>query len=95
MLLWHTVLPANILNKTFIRDIKISFNIRNAGVWAPGWVFGDPEDETRAQRIFSFGLNMTCKCLMVFAKNSYYENIEKNINDPGYYSYNTPGRILQ
>jgi len=52
-------LPSNILNKTFIRDIKISFNIRNAGVWAPGWVFGDPEDETRAQRIFSFGLNMT------------------------------------
>ena len=52
-------LPASILNKTFIRDVKISFNIRNAGVWAPGWAFGDPEDETRAQRIFSFGLNMT------------------------------------
>ncbi len=52
-------LPMNIINKTFIRDIKFSFNIRNAGVWAPGWKFGDPEHETRAQRIFSFGVNMS------------------------------------
>jgi len=52
-------IPANILGKTSMRDIKISFNIKNAGVWAPDWKFGDPEDETRAQRIFSFGLNLT------------------------------------
>jgi TonB-linked SusC/RagA family outer membrane protein len=52
-------LPANILNRTFINDVKVTFNIRNAGVWAPEWKFGDPEDGTRAQRIFSFGLSMT------------------------------------
>ena len=28
-------------------------------MWAPEWKFGDPEDGTRAQRIFSLGLNMT------------------------------------
>lgn len=51
--------PRQLLNKTFISDLKVSFNIRNAAVWAPGWDLGDPEDETRAQRIFSFGLNLT------------------------------------
>ena len=52
-------LPGNILNRTFINNVKIMFNIRNAGIWAPEWKFGDPEDGTRAQRIFSFGLNLT------------------------------------
>lgn len=52
-------LPRGLLSKTFIRDMKVTFNIRNAGVWAPGWEFGDPEDESRAQRIYSFGLRLT------------------------------------
>ena len=52
-------LPQSLLNRTFIKNCKVSFNIRNAGVWAPEWNFGDPEDGTRAQRIFSLGLNMT------------------------------------
>ncbi len=52
-------IPGNLLNRTFINNVKVSFNIRNAGLWAPEWKFGDPEDGTRAQRIFSFGLNMT------------------------------------
>jgi len=52
-------MPKKTLNKTFINDLKISFNIRNAGLWAPTWKFGDPEDGTRAQRIFSLGLNLT------------------------------------
>ncbi len=51
--------PGNLLNNTFINNVKVSFNIRNVGVWAPEWKFGDPEDGTRAQRIFSFGLNLT------------------------------------
>ena len=51
--------PAGIMIGRIIHDLKVSFNIRNAGVWAPNWKFGDPEDGTRAQRIFSFGLNMT------------------------------------
>lgn len=52
-------MPKSMLTRTFINDLKVSFNIRNAGIWAPTWKFGDPEDGTRAQRIFSFGLNMT------------------------------------
>jgi TonB-linked SusC/RagA family outer membrane protein len=51
--------PKSIIDRTFISNLKVSFNIRNVGVWAPKWKFGDPEDGTRAQRIFTFGLNMT------------------------------------
>lgn len=52
-------MPKRILSKTFINNMKVTFNIRNAGLWAPEWKFGDPEDGTRAQRIYSFGLNLT------------------------------------
>lgn len=52
-------LPKSLLDRTFISSCKVSLNVRNAGVWAPEWKFGDPEDGTRAQRIFSMGLNMT------------------------------------
>jgi len=52
-------LPVKVLDRTFIRNMKFTFNIRNAAVWSPGWQFGDPEDETRAQRIYSFSLNLT------------------------------------
>ena len=51
--------PKSLLNRTFITNLKVSLNIRNAAVWSPHWKFGDPEDGTRAQRIYSFGLNMT------------------------------------
>ncbi|RLD25310.1 MAG: SusC/RagA family TonB-linked outer membrane protein, partial [Bacteroidetes bacterium] len=52
-------IPASVLNRVFIKTCKVYFNVRNASLWAPVWKFGDPEDGTRAQRIFSFGLNMT------------------------------------
>lgn len=52
-------MPKRLLNKTFISDMKISVSVRNAGLWAPEWKFGDPEDGTRAQRIFSLGLNLS------------------------------------
>lgn len=51
--------PKSALNKTLISNLRLSFNIRNAALWAPSWKFGDPEDGTRAQRIFTLGLNMT------------------------------------
>jgi len=51
--------PAKALNKTPITNLKLTFNVRNAAIWAPDWDFGDPEDGTRSQRIFTFGLNMT------------------------------------
>lgn len=52
-------MPKRLLNKTFISDMKVSLSIRNAGLWAPEWKFGDPEDGTRAQRIFSLGINLS------------------------------------
>jgi TonB-linked SusC/RagA family outer membrane protein len=51
--------PAKFLNKTPISNLRLSLNVRNAALWAPDWKFGDPEDVTRSQRIFTFGLNMT------------------------------------
>jgi len=52
-------LPRAILNRTFIKTCRFSLNVRNAAMWAPTWKFGDPEDGTRSQRIFSLGVNMT------------------------------------
>lgn len=52
-------LPQTLLDRTFIQTCRVSINIRNAAMWAPEWKFGDPEDGTRAQRIFSLGFNMT------------------------------------
>ncbi len=52
-------LPPAFLNRTFIESCRLYVNVRNAGLWAPTWKFGDPEDGTRSQRIFSLGLNMT------------------------------------
>ncbi len=52
-------MPKRLLNKTFVSNMKVSLSIRNAGLWAPDWKFGDPEDGTRAQRLFSLGVNLT------------------------------------
>ena len=52
-------LPQMLLQRTFLQSGWVSFNIRNAALWAPNWQFGDPENGTRAQRIFSVGLNLT------------------------------------
>jgi TonB-linked SusC/RagA family outer membrane protein len=51
--------PVKALYTTPISSLKLTLNVRNAAVWAPGWGFGDPENGTRSQRIFTFGLNMT------------------------------------
>lgn len=52
-------MPGKLLNEIFLDTVKFSMNIRNVAVWAPGWDYGDPEDPTRAQRVFSFGINLT------------------------------------
>jgi len=52
-------LPQSLLKSTFIRTCRFSFNIRNVGLWAPEWKFGDPEHGTNSQRIFTLGLDMT------------------------------------
>ncbi len=52
-------IPQKVLKGTSITNLKLTVNLRNAAVWAPDWKFGDPENGTRSQRIFTFGLNMT------------------------------------
>ena len=52
-------IPDKLISRTFVEDLKFSFNVRNVAVWSPEWKFSDPEDDTRAPRIFSFGINMT------------------------------------
>lgn len=52
-------IPSKFLKKTPISNLKFSLNVKNAGIWAKDWKFGDPEDGMRSQRIFTFGLNMT------------------------------------
>ncbi len=52
-------IPPKVLKRTSISNLKLTFNVRNAAVWAPDWKFGDPENGTRSQRIFTFGVNMT------------------------------------
>ncbi len=52
-------LPKSVIDRTFVKTCKISASVKNAGVWAPDWKFGDPEDETLTQRIFSLGVNLT------------------------------------
>lgn len=51
--------PSRFLHKTPISNLKFTLNVKNAAVWAKEWKFGDPEDGMRAQRIFTFGVNMT------------------------------------
>ncbi|WP_294607335.1 SusC/RagA family TonB-linked outer membrane protein [uncultured Bacteroides sp.] len=51
--------PSKFLKKTPISNLKFTLNVKNAGIWAKDWKFGDPEDGMRSQRIFTFGLNMT------------------------------------
>ncbi|MDR3061755.1 MAG: SusC/RagA family TonB-linked outer membrane protein [Dysgonamonadaceae bacterium] len=51
--------PSKFLHKTPISNLKFTLNVKNAAVWAKEWKFGDPEDGMRAQRIFTFGVNMT------------------------------------
>jgi len=52
-------LPQALLSRTFLETGWLSFNIRNGAMWAPEWIFGDPENGTRTPRIFSLGLNLT------------------------------------
>lgn len=51
--------PAKFLKKTPVSNLKLTLNVKNAGMWAKDWKFGDPEDGMRSQRIYTFGLNMT------------------------------------
>jgi hypothetical protein len=62
----YTIPPA-ILERAKIESLKVYFNVRNVGVYAPNWNYWDPEWETEptnvgpgpTPRTWSLGLNLT------------------------------------
>jgi TonB-linked SusC/RagA family outer membrane protein len=51
--------PANILKKVQIANLKLVGSIRNVGFWAPEWKFWDPETSGPSPRMFTLGINLT------------------------------------
>lgn len=52
-------LPAQWVKNAGINTLKVYFNIRNLGTWAPDWEYGDPETGGLATRTYTFGLNVS------------------------------------
>ena len=52
-------LPSVVSNKMNIASLKLIGTIRNSAVWAPSWVFWDPEASGPNPRFFTFGVNLT------------------------------------
>lgn len=52
-------LPAPLLEKVKISNLKLTATIRNCAVWAPKWVFWDPEYSGPNPRFFTFGISLT------------------------------------
>jgi len=51
--------PASLLEKTGITNLKITGTIRNLGCWAPEWDYWDPEYSGPNPRYFTLGVNLT------------------------------------
>jgi len=51
--------PANILKKVQIANLKLVGSIRNVGFWAPDWKYWDPETSGPSPRMFTLGINLT------------------------------------
>jgi TonB-linked SusC/RagA family outer membrane protein len=52
-------LPANILKKIQVANLKLVGSIRNVGFWAPDWKYWDPETSGPSPRMFTLGINLT------------------------------------
>ena len=52
-------IPAHLLQKASIQNLRLYLTIRNVAVWTPKWEFWDPENNGPTPRYFTFGLNMT------------------------------------
>ena len=52
-------LPAKLVEKANIGNLKFTATIRNCAVWAPKWKFWDPEYSGPNPRYFTFGVNLT------------------------------------
>jgi hypothetical protein len=53
------ILPASILQKVNIANMKIYGSISNVAFWAPKWNFWDPEESGPNPRNFTLGINFT------------------------------------
>lgn len=52
-------LPASILQKVNIANMKVYGSISNVAYWAPNWKFWDPEESGPNPRNFTLGINFT------------------------------------
>lgn len=51
--------PEKIIQKVFLNNLRIYFNVTNAAVYAPDWDFWDPENSGPTPRYYTFGINLT------------------------------------
>lgn len=51
-------LPQKWISKFEVNRLKVYGTVRNAGAWAGGWEFGDPETGSWASRLYTLGLNL-------------------------------------
>lgn len=58
MSLGYTI-PQDLTRKIGIEKCRLSASINNVGVWAFGWKYNDPENNSFSRRTFSFGVNVT------------------------------------
>ncbi|MDR0558678.1 MAG: SusC/RagA family TonB-linked outer membrane protein [Prevotellaceae bacterium] len=51
--------PRHFSKRFHVQDMRLSFSIRNAAVWAPQWNFGDPEGGDITPRTYNMSINFT------------------------------------
>lgn len=51
-------IPQHLIKRIKVQDMKFYFTIKNAAVYAPNWVFWDPENSGPTPRIYTLGLNL-------------------------------------
>lgn len=52
-------LPYSILQKLYLQRARLTFTVRNIGVWSPDWTFWDPETGSLSTRSYNLGINFT------------------------------------
>lgn len=52
-------LPSVFLQKMHVQRARLTFTVRNMGVWSPNWTFWDPETGSLSPRSYNMGINFT------------------------------------
>ncbi|MBW7892931.1 MAG: SusC/RagA family TonB-linked outer membrane protein, partial [Chitinophagaceae bacterium] len=50
-------IPQDLIRRIHVQDMKFYFTVKNAAVYAPDWVFWDPENGGPTPRIYTLGIN--------------------------------------